>query len=337
MEQAIVDIFNSNHAERAAAKYGITGKHLTFIGGFQNFVYEYLQGDKPCILRLTPSTHRSAQTVQAELEWILYLADHGISVSSPIVSKSGNLTEVVGTDTELFFTAVAFEKAPGHKASYPECLNDEGLYEKLGQLTGKMHALSQSYRPRNESVKRQDWSGNYYLKNIDILPASHTLVRQQYLDLAQAIHRLPKESHTYGLIHGDMGVGNYTVDNRGAITLYDFDEAQYSWYVEDIAVQLYYLVYVYGGEEGYKLREEQAHRFMKPFLKGYHLENELDESMLKQIPLFLQLRELIVYIGAFRNFAGDETFSGSDNQWFKDWIAESRIRLESGTPIVDIW
>ncbi|BCG59352.1 phosphotransferase [Paenibacillus sp. URB8-2] len=119
MEQAIVDIFNSSHAERAAAKYGITGMNLTFIGGFQNFVYEYRQGDRPCILRLTPSTHRSAQAVQAELEWILYLADHGIPVSRPILSESGYWMEVIDTDTELFFTAAAFEKAPGYKASYP--------------------------------------------------------------------------------------------------------------------------------------------------------------------------------------------------------------------------
>jgi hypothetical protein len=60
--------------------------------------------------------------------------------------------------------------------------------------------------------------------------------------------------------------------------------------------------------------------------------------MLESIPLFLRLRELNVYIGAFRNFDGDESFSKSDNQWFKDWIAESRARLETNNnPIVDVW
>ncbi|MNI68930.1 hypothetical protein D3C73_1246530 [compost metagenome] len=72
-------------------------------------------------------------------------------------------------------------------------------------------------------------------------------------------------------------------------------------------------------------------------MKGYNEENTLDSYWLKQIPLFLQLRELIVYIGAYRNFDGDETFSASDNQWFKDWIKESRDRLERGIPIVDVW
>ncbi|MNC51175.1 hypothetical protein D3C75_1004570 [compost metagenome] len=134
-----------------------------------------------------------------------------------------------------------------------------------------------------------------------------------------------------------MGFGNFLVSEQGGITLFDFDEAQYSWFVEDIAIQIYYLVYVYGGEEGRASREEQALRFMNYFMKGYSKENTLDTYWLKQIPVFLKLRELIVYIGAFRNFDGDETFSTSDSQWFKDWIRESRDRLENNVPIVDVW
>ncbi|MNI99754.1 hypothetical protein D3C73_1589180 [compost metagenome] len=76
---------------------------------------------------------------------------------------------------------------------------------------------------------------------------------------------------------------------------------------------------------------------MNHFMKGYVLEHSLDEYWIKQIPLFLRLRELIVYIGSFRNWDGDESFSSSDNQWFKDWIAESKLRIENEIPIVNIW
>jgi Ser/Thr protein kinase RdoA (MazF antagonist) len=46
----------------------------------------------------------------------------------------------------------------------------------------------------------------------------------------------------------DIGVGNFLVNDKG-VTLFDFDEAQYSWFVEDIAIPMYYLVYVYAGDE----------------------------------------------------------------------------------------
>jgi Ser/Thr protein kinase RdoA (MazF antagonist) len=260
----------------------------------------------------------------------------GISASKPILSVNGVWAEVIEI-SEMYFTAVSFEKARGRKIDYPECLNDNALYEKLGQITGKMHALSKRYETEDVKVRRNDWNLNYYLQNINILPPSHQRVKENYYSLMDTIKKLPKDGESYGLIHGDIGVGNFLVSEQGTITLFDFDEAQYSWFVEDIAIPLYYLVYVYGGEDGRESREEQTLRFMHFFMNGYRLENTLNDYWLKQIPLFLKLRELIVYIGAFRNFDGDETFSNSDNQWFKDWITESRTRLENNVPIVNVW
>ncbi|MOA07567.1 Stress response kinase A [compost metagenome] len=170
-----------------------------------------------------------------------------------------------------------------------------------------------------------------------MLPKSQVCVRDSYSKLVKTINELPKDENSYGLIHGDIGVGNFMVDEQRVVTLFDFDEAQYSWFVEDVAIQLYYLVYVFGGEDGKGYREEQARRFMNHFMKGYVLEHSLDEYWIKQIPLFLRLRELIVYIGSYRNWDGDESFSSSDNQWFKDWIAESKLRIENEIPIVNIW
>lgn len=287
-------------------------------------------------MRLTPSTNRSETLVQSELDWILYLANKGVSVSKPILSNNGRLTEVILL-SEKHFTCVVFEKASGRMIEYPECLQDNTLYERLGRLTGKLHALSKSYQPQERNRKRHGWSKNWFLQNIDLIPKSQVGVRASCSNLIKTIGLLPKDERAYGLIHGDINVGNFRVNDYGKVILFDFDEAQYSWFVEDIAIQLYYLVYVYGGNNGKVLREEQAHRFMHHFMKGYTLEHSLDEYWIKQIPLFLKLRELIVYIGAFRNWDGDETFSSSDNQWFKDWIAESKVRIENETPIVNIW
>ncbi|SDX03830.1 phosphotransferase enzyme family protein [Paenibacillus sp. CF384] len=338
MENVITDLFHRHGVLAIAAeRYGLSVEEVTLIGGFQNFVYEYQRSGREYILRITPGSRRTVGAVKAELEWIRYLVGHGISASMPILSAAGEWTEVIVT-AEMFFTAVSFEKAPGQKVGYPACLDDDALYEALGRITGNMHALSKLYQPEDDSAHRLEWRQNDYLKDIDILPPSHQRVKENYSLMVSRLNDMPTDRDTYGLIHGDMGIGNFVRDEGdGKITLFDFDEAQYSWFVEDIAIQLYYLVYVYGGEDGRELREDQARRFMRSFMKGYNLENTLSEEDLKQIPLFLMLRELIVYIGAFRDFDGDESFSSSDNQWFKDWIAESKVRLERNMPIVDIW
>lgn len=107
------------------------------------------------------------------------------------------------------------------------------------------------------------------------------------------LKHLDADINTYGLIHGDINVGNFLVDN-GKLTLFDFDEAQYSWFVEDIAIQLYYLVYVYG-DDSMEDRQLQCQRFMEHFLKGYVKENSISENELKLIPLFLRLRDYCLY------------------------------------------
>lgn len=323
--------------EQALRRY-TTGNlpQFTFLGGLQNQVYEYKHGERNLVLRLTPLTNRSELMVQGELDWILFLADKGISLSKPIPSIQGKRTEVVNS-MEGGAICVVFEKAAGRKVGYPECLEDDGLYERLGRLTGKMHALSSRYVPSKHQLKRHEWHQNWFLQHLDLMPQSHVKARRQCSTLISEIGSLPKDAHSYGLIHGDINVGNFRVSEQDEITLFDFDEAQYSWYVEDIAVQLYYLVYVYGGEQGAERRAQQARRFMDHFMKGYREEHHLDEYWIRKLPLFLKLREIIVYIGSFRNWDGDETFSSSDNQWFKDWMAESRARIENGISIVDIW
>lgn len=327
---------NNEMLENAAKLFGISSSQASYIGGSQNIVYEYTKDGNHFILRLTPSKNRPECVVQSEQDWIRFLASKGIPVSKPIYSNNGQLTEKIQLP-DGYYTCVSFEKARGRRSEYPECLRDQTLYEHLGRLTGKLHHLSRTYQPQDHIVKRHDWSDNWFLRNIDLLPESQVCIRSSYFKLVKIINALPKDKSSYGLIHGDINVGNFRVGEQGEITLFDFDEAQYSWFVEDIAIQLYYLVYVFGGDDGKELREEQAHRFMNHFMKGYILEHSLDEYWIKQIPLFLKLRELIVYIGSFRNWDGDESFSSSNNQWFKDWIAESKQRIENEIPIVNIW
>lgn len=334
MEAEVKAIFNDLLLTAGAEKFGSTLDQLSYIGAWQNFVYEYKEKGKSYILRFTPSTHRSENLVKGELDWIQYLAHNGVAVSEPVASRYGNLTEVVQQD-DMQFTVTSFVKAEGSKMGYPECLTDIDLYQRLGKVTGKMHALSKKYELQDESIRRHDWNQNYYLSHMEkFVPASQSFVFEaRNLVMNKIRDTLPKDQNSYGLIHGDLGVGNYTVSgNERLITLFDFDEAQYSWFIEDIAIPLYYLVYVYGGVEGKEDRESQALRFMDSFLKGYDQENSLEEDWLKQLPLFLQLRELIAYTGMYRSADMAQL-----NQWGKDYIAQCQVRMEHGIPIVDIW
>lgn len=324
-------LFTDQVLQEGARRFGVTAVELTYIGAWQNFIYEYHKDGESFILRFTPSSHRNELAVAAELEWILDLASLGMSVSTPIVSSQGLLTEKIPISESFYLTAASFVKAKGVKIGYPECLNDTNLYEQLGRFTGKMHTLSKSYHP-GEGVRRHSWEDNYYLRSIrKYIPLSQHKVHDQCVALIKEIKdTLPMDANSFGLIHGDINTANFHMHD-GNITLFDFDEAQYSWFVEEIAIPLYYLVYVYG-DDSYPQRVSQANLFMEHFLKGYTFEYAVDDFWLKQIPLFLRLREIIVYTGMHRN--SDVT---KLDQWGLDFISQSKKRIENGIPIVDVW
>lgn len=84
MDPHIKLLFLDEHATEGAARFGLSLEELSFIGGFQNFVYSYNREGCKYILRFTPSTLRAQKGLEAELEWIRYLAENGMSVSEPI-------------------------------------------------------------------------------------------------------------------------------------------------------------------------------------------------------------------------------------------------------------
>ncbi|WP_314589823.1 phosphotransferase [Paenibacillus terrigena] len=327
MEQQVKELMNDQLLDQAAITFGLRLSDLQVIGGFQNFVYEYEKNGKNYIFRMTHSSHRNANQVRGELEWIQYLYDHGVSVSRPIPSQHDRLVEVIEQE-DSYFIITSFEKALGKKIFYPECMNNDSLSELCGEMTGQIHELSKRYVPSGKSITRHHWTDNYYLTHMKkFIPSHQYEIFEGFGQLTNQINLLNKEAR-YGLIHGDINVANFMLDHN-KITLFDFDECQYSWYVEDIAIQLFYMVYVVLNDS-IQERNNQARRFLHHFLKGYERHTAMDSESLHNIGLFLRLRELIVYIGMHRSF--DLT---NLDDWTSTYIQESRVRLEKGIPIVE--
>ena len=111
--------------------------------------------------------------------------------------------------------------------------------------------------------------------------------------------------------------------------LFDFDGCLHSWYVNDIAIVLFYAV---SGVSGDMNRESFARDFMQHFMPGYLEENHLDDAWLSQIPHFLKLRELDTYGLIHANMhAGIE-----DDPWATWFLEDRKRRIENDVPYLDI-
>lgn len=293
--------------------------------GYQNKVFLVENHSEQVILRVSTDKTRSKEELLSEIAWCLNLNEEGIDVSNPIQFNC----EYVSTfehENELYHF-VLFKIAPGCKVSYSQYLQDVELFEKLGKITGKLHENSKKFAKKHHIVRPQ-WQMNQYLRQFkQYVDGSKTALFDAYHEVIQEVSKLNQNQNIFGLIHGDINVGNFHY-NQEKITLFDFDECQLSWYVEDIAIQLFYTIYVFG-EDIRGERVKKGNEFLRHFLKGYLQERSISNEELLMIPTFLKLREIIVYVGILKKWNFNNL-----SQWQNDYYRDSTMRIASKTPLL---
>ncbi len=143
----------------------------------------------------------------------------------------------------------------------------------------------------------------------------------------EQICELPTDSDSFGLIHSDFEDENMYMDN-GWLVAFDFDECQYKWFIYDIAAILRESTWRLPACR--RIDDPCSVRFLETFMNGYDRANKLDPFWLEQLPLFLRLRESVVYI----YFLGKVDLSGMSEEHRKA-IRIMRRRIENEVPLPD--
>jgi Ser/Thr protein kinase RdoA (MazF antagonist) len=323
MEKRVKGRFSEVILHQVMRAYNILDDQIQLLDGFESFIYEFQRDGQSCILRIGHSLRRPENLIRGEVDWINYLHQGGAGVSQSILAENGELVVAVEDGSGDYFLATAFEKAAGGPPG--EEILGSGFYEDYGRLLGRMHSLTKNYLPGDPAWKRPDWDEPIMLEVLEWLPESEEFVAEKYIDLKKYLDQLPKSNDSYGLIHFDAHMGNMFVDGQGKITLFDFDDCNYSWFMNDIAIVLFYIAM--GKEDQAAFTRE----FMTHFLHGYREENQLDKIWLKEIPTFLKLREIDLYAVIHRSFDVDNI----DHPWVAMYMENRKQRIEDEVPFID--
>jgi len=318
-------LFNDAILAEAATRYGVRPEQMHELDGFESFIYAFEGAGRDFILRIGHSRRRSEALVLGEVDWLNYLARGGAGVARAEASKNGRLVESFSDGADAHFLATAFVKAAGR----PPWENDQWqppLFEQLGRLIGRIHALSKDYVVSDPAWTRPQWDDPVMLGLHDWLPKGETAILRRLDDLLTRLRSLPRDRESFGLIHQDAHAANFYVDEQGRITLFDFDDCTYSWYVNDIAIALFYAV------TNVAEPENVGRTFWTRFRRGYEEENTLDPAWLEQVPDFLKLREIDLYAAIHRSFDVDNL----TNPWVSRFMAGRRERIINGVPYLDL-
>ncbi|NJN18509.1 MAG: phosphotransferase [Oscillochloris sp.] len=314
-----------------AALYHVSPAQLQPVtGGHVSHVYAYSDEQRSYILRITPpNPDIDLRAMRATLEWWAFLAAQGGPVPRLVASRNGNVIEVVQSGDQHYI-AGAFEKAPGVLAEgmAPGDWSDE-LFQALGRTVGHCHRLAQQYEPARPEFRRPEWdaSGNCFnpLESLD--DADERILAERNHVLA-SIQALPKDRDSYGLTHLDLHFGNFYVDvAQQQILLFDFDDCAYGWYCMDIAMLLFDVLVVYDGLNPLQFGE----RFLENLLRGYHVAAPLSEFWITQLPHFLKLLEIGIYLILAPGYD-----PASADAWVSTFMPDRRDRIEHRRAYVDL-
>lgn len=322
---------SESHIAEAFGLFGLNGGEWRALDATYSQVYECTASGRSYILKLHESRSTDANLLLGELDWVAYLADHGVPVSRPIVSRRGRLAEAIADEAGGgAFLAACYEKAPGLPARDPSLratAAGEAFIESWGRITGRMHALSGGYVPSSAEYRRKPWQENIDFFPLDDYPESQARVVARFRERVRAIEALPRPSGSFGMIHNDLHEDNLFVDGE-KITLFDFDNACRGWFVNDLAIPLFYRVFEYATDPE---KEEYARFFLGHFLVGYRREHDLPREALASLPLFLAIRELDNYSMLY----GERDDEGMPAA-FRRFMAGRRERIEEGRPYLDL-
>lgn len=294
MEKYIKNLFNQALLKSVLNRYRIPLADASILDGFESFIFNVRRDGCEYILRIGHSSRRNADLIQGEAEFLNYLRKGGLSVPQVLRSTNQLLVEKIEAQDGSLFLATLFEKAPGH----PPIGTDwcPKLYQSMGRFMGRLHALSKCFQPSRpryqrfsivEDFEAMEKAGRQHL------PAEDQPVLLAYIDTVAAIQQLPQDPHSYGLCHIDFHGGNFFISDDGQITLFDFDDCQYAWFVYDIAMALFYAI---SHDCTSDAALQKAKLFLSAFWSGYTAENNLAPAWLDHIPLFLRLREIDLYM-----------------------------------------
>ena len=295
-----------DHLNLIKSKWNLKGQ-LKLVRKVENWIYRSDDGD--LFFRVTQPTHRSIEQLQSELQWMFFLKEQGVHFAHPLKSNNLNLIETIEVDKDIFFVS-AFARAKGipliNEADFSEI-----RMQNWGKIIGDLHRVSQGHKVPSSTSKRPEWNeeGNHRI-TMNFCHNENEF-HERFTQLRNWMQSLEKNKNSYGLIHADLHHGNFFVDKNDKLTIFDFDDCHYNWFLYDLAVPIFTLSISLR-----KSHKEKIDELINWFVKGYHKSGVLNENWLKKLPAFILYRHFTIYFWGVKNINHQE-LTPEAREWIK--------------------
>ena len=261
-------------------------------GGRNRIYLCVLNGEAGYVLRISSLGDRPEEAYLAETEFVRYLAGNGAPVADVIPSVHGRLAECFQEGGRTNYVSL-FAYARGMLISdngyrYRKGAPLEEYFYNTGKALGAIHRISKQYKPVH---RRPEYADKYHTAYIEELVSdSHADLKKAIARRLEAFRTLPTDGQSYGLVHFDFSDGNYHIDmSTGEITVFDFDNCMYCWYMYDLANLWTHGTGWCRKERDPGKRMAYMDHYFNTVLEGYRSETDISEELLQKLPLFIDM------------------------------------------------
>ena len=198
-----------------------------------------------------PGYMASSAEFESEVAWVAALASSDyVRVPRGIATVDGTYVAVIVDDQGGRWSCVSYSYVEG---SILEDFTDPvPFYREIGRTTAHLHDHAGSWAPP-PGFRRHSWStadmvgptcrwGRW--QDVRFTAAERRLLESAERSALATVADAPRTPADWGLIHADLRPSNIMIDDDGTLTVIDFDDCGYSWYLYDFASALSFMEHV---------------------------------------------------------------------------------------------
>ncbi|MGV0835755.1 phosphotransferase enzyme family protein [Mycolicibacterium thermoresistibile] len=266
---------------------------LRLLSVSENAIY-LVDDPDPMVLRVHRPGYHSLAAIRSELSWMTALRDQ-TTVLTPRSIHTDDGRDVVsarpdGAAADVYVDAVTF--IPGCTAEeQPDAVG----FEELGRMTAVMHRHVQNWVPPTGFTRfrwdvdttigaRPRWGS--WRRAVGLDSGDVDTIERAAATVIARLNEFGCENDRFGLIHGDLRMANLMVDptdTEAPITVIDFDDSGWSWYLADLGAVVSFIEHT-----------PLAETIIADWLYGYRDVCALPPAHLEMVPTFVMLRRLML-------------------------------------------
>ncbi|GAB3083090.1 phosphotransferase enzyme family protein [Nocardioides zeae] len=273
----------------ALPAYGAGDAPRRLLSLSENATYLVGTGADRVVARVHRPGYQTPASIDAELAWLDRLRSSGTVTTHAVVPAldGRRVVSVPRPDGDRHVVLFTFVVG-GTGEERPDALPTE----ELGRVTARMHRDVTDWELPDgftrfhwdaaaclgPGARWGDWAAGPGVRATDlpVLDAAASAVRARLAAYGQGRER-------YGLVHADLRHANLMVGDDGSLTVIDFDDCGFGWFLYDLATVTSWIEH-----------EPGAQATAAAWLAGYLTERPLTEEDLAMVPTFVMLRRLML-------------------------------------------